>query len=301
MGFKNSHPIVHLLYFTSVIAGLLLFRHPIYLALSLVSALVYTLLESRGRAWRLGVILAPAIVLYAIYYASYHHFGVTVLAENTIGNAITTESCIYGLVLGATVGSLVLWIYLIHRIITMDEVGYLLGRISPGVSLVFSIFLRMLSRITAQRNRIIEARSGIGKGVRQGRWWQWIYNRISIFSILLTWVLETLPAMADAMKSRGKELRGRSSYSLYLLDDRDRLQIVYLATMLVVTGMAHALGQTKAVYDPEIYIPQRLALTPWFHLAYAGLCLMPALLDVLTAWRFAYGRRNVKERNCDEK
>lgn len=301
MGFRNSHPFVHLLYFLAVIYTLLAFSNPVYLLIAFVSAIIYACQCSAGKIWKYIVAIFPLIILYAMYYASYHHFGVTVLGENRIGNSLTAEAYLYGMVVGVTAAAFVLWLYILHQSISMDEIGYLLGRVSPGASLMFSIFLRMLSRIHQQRRYVLEARNGIGKGVSRGKWWSRIYNRISVFSIMLTWILETLSSMADSMKSRGKNLRGRTSYSRFIFDDRDRAQMLFITAMLVLSLMAHTLGQTNAIYDPEIIIPPPMPLTPLFYMGYAGLCLMPSVIDVFSGVRFAWNRRNVKEKCINEK
>lgn len=301
MGFHNSHPFVHLLYFATVIATLLQSTHPVYLLIALASAIIYALLCSKGKIWKMIIAISMLIILYALYYGSYHHFGVTVLGVNKIGNSLTAESYLYGIVIGATIAALILWLYILQQSISMDEIGYLLGRVSPTASLMFSIFLRMLSRIHQQRRYVLEARSGIGKGISEGKWWSRIYNRISIFSIILTWVLETMPAMADAMKSRGKNLRGRTAYSKFIFDDRDRAQTLFIITVFILTRMAHVLGQTNVIYDPAIIFPNPVTFTPLFYIAYAGLCLMPCVIDVCTRWRFARDRRNVKGNHIDEK
>lgn len=301
MGFRNSHPFVHLLYFAMVIYTLLTLSHPAYILITFVSAIIYALLCSAGKIWKHIVIIFPLIILYAMYYASYHHFGITVLGENRIGNSLTAEAYLYGMVVGVTVAALILWIYVLHQSISMDEIGYLLGRVSPTASLMLSIFLRMMSRIYQQRRYVLEARSGIGKGVSEGKWLSRIHNRISIFSIMLTWILETLPSMADSMKSRGKNLRGRTSYSRYNFDDRDRMQVLFIIAMFILTRMAHVLGQTNVTYDPEIIIPAPMLLTPLFYMSYAGLCLMPTVMDIVAGIRFAWNRKNVKEKCINEK
>lgn len=57
-----------------------------------------------------GLALAPCILLFALFYAGYTHFGVTVLAKNFIGNNLTLESFVYGMVLGTTAASVLLWL-----------------------------------------------------------------------------------------------------------------------------------------------------------------------------------------------
>ena len=42
MGFEQCHPAVNFLYFAAVIAGMIAFKHPIFLAISFGCAFVYS-------------------------------------------------------------------------------------------------------------------------------------------------------------------------------------------------------------------------------------------------------------------
>lgn len=79
-----------------MLTGTILFRQPVFLCLSYVCAFLY-LLKLRGlRALIPGLGLLPLALLYALWYGSYHHFGLTVLGVNFIGNQVTLESFLCG-------------------------------------------------------------------------------------------------------------------------------------------------------------------------------------------------------------
>ena len=105
---------------------------------------------------------------YAARYASYEHFGVTVLTVNMIDNQITMESLVYGLVNGFIFATVCIWFCCIFMLITADKVVYMFGRISPKLSLFLSILLRTVPRIKTRAKRIEISREGIGKGIVQG-------------------------------------------------------------------------------------------------------------------------------------
>ena len=89
MEFSRYHPAINFLYFAAVLAGTILFRQPVYLALSYVCAFLY-LLKLRGlRALIPVLLLLPFALLFALWYGSYHHFGIKVLGINFIGNQVT--------------------------------------------------------------------------------------------------------------------------------------------------------------------------------------------------------------------
>ena len=94
MGFERCHPAVNFIYFTTVIAGMIVFQHPIFLLISFTCAFVYSIKRNGWRAFVFNTVLLPLIAAYAFYYSTYNHFGVTVLHQNFIGNNMTLESLV---------------------------------------------------------------------------------------------------------------------------------------------------------------------------------------------------------------
>ena len=54
------------------------------------------------------------------------------------------------------------------------------------------------------------------------------------------------------MKSRGSALRGRTAFSIYRFDNRDRAFVIALFSGIILTGMGAILGATEMFYDPVI-------------------------------------------------
>ena len=103
MGFERCHPAVNFIYFVAVIAGMVGFIHPIFLAISFLCAFAYSVKRNGGKALFFNLLLLPFVAAFALYYSSYHHFGVTVIRQNFIGNRMTVEALVYGFVLGFVV------------------------------------------------------------------------------------------------------------------------------------------------------------------------------------------------------
>ena len=282
MGFEACHPAVNLIYFAAVMFGMLSFQHPVFLAISFLCAFVYSLKRNREKALLFNLCLLPCIVAFALYYSSYHHFGMTVLWQNHIGNNMTLESFVYGNVLGLQVAGTMIWMSCVYSVFSSDKVVYLFGKVSPRLSLFLAILLRMVPRIKAEAKRIHTARKGLGKGIDQGNLWQRIKNGIRIFSMLISWTIGSLATMSDSMRSRGSSLRGRTAFSIYRFDNRDRLFVIGLFLCLTLTAMAMLQGLTDMVYDPLI-LWESIAATNWIFCAgYAILCLMPLGLELWT-------------------
>ncbi len=288
MGFEKCHPAVNFIYFTAVIAAMVLFRHPVFLAVGLLSGFAYSLHRGGRRAAVFNLCLLVLAGAFAIYYSSYNHFGMTVLGKNSIGNNLTLESLVYGLVLGLTAAGVGMWFACVHSVVTADKVVYLFGRLSPRLSMYLAIMLRLVPRIKCEARRINTARQGIGRGVNQGNLIQRFGNGLRIVSMLISWLIEALSTAGVSMASRGSRLRGRRAFSIYRFDIRDRLYVIAMFACLTLTAMAVLLGMTAASYDP------RISLSPvsWvFTGGYALLCLLPLLLELWTEYRFQKARR----------
>ena len=287
MGFEACHPAVNLIYFAAVIFGMLSFQHPVFLAISFLCAFAYSLKRNREKALLFNLCLLPCIVAFALYYSSYHHFGMTVLWQNHIGNNMTLESFVYGNVLGLQVAGTMIWMSCVYSVFSSDKVVYLFGKVSPQLSLFLVILLRMVPRIKAEAKRINTARKGLGKGIDQGNLRQRIKNGIRIFSMLISWTIGSLATMSDSMRSRGSSLRGRTAFSIYRFDNRDRAYVITLFVCLTLTVMAILLGLTDMVYDPRISWEPILETDILFCIGYAVLCLMPLILELWTDYRFS--------------
>ena len=293
MGFEKCHPAVNFIYFATVIAGMIVFQHPIFLLISFVCAFAYSIKRNGWKALVLNVILIPCVVAFAFYYSSYNHFGVTVLHQNMIGNNMTLESLVYGFVLGLVIAGVLIWFSCVYSVFTTDKVVYLFGKVSPRLSLFLSIILRMVPRIKKEAKKINTAQRGIGRGASQGNIFQRLRNSIRILSMLITWTIDSLTLVSESMRSRGSSLRGRKAFSIYRFDNRDRAYVITLFTCLTLIIMGVLLKQTDILYDPRIRMNPITSMSWFFYAGYGIFCLMPMGLELWTEYRFWKARKEL--------
>ena len=293
MGFEKCHPAMNFIYFTTVIAGMIVFQHPIFLLISFACAFIYSIKRNGWKALVFNVILIPCVVAFAFYYSSYNHFGVTVLHQNMIGNNMTLESLVYGFVLGLVIAGVLIWFSCVYSVFTTDKVVYLFGKVSPRLSLFLSIILRMVPRIKKEAKKINTAQRGIGRGANQGNVFQRLRNSIRILSMLITWTIDSLTLVSESMRSRGSSLRGRKAFSIYRFDNRDRAYVITLFTCLTLIIMGVLLKQTDILYDPRIRMNPITSMSWFFYAGYGIFCLMPLMLEVWTEYRFKKARRQL--------
>ena len=142
------------------------------------------------------------------------------------------------------------------------------------------------------------AQKGIGRGSNQGNLWQRFINCLRIFSMLITWMISALALEADSMRSRGSLLRGRTAFSIYRFDNRDRAFVIALFSCITLTAMGVILGATEMFYNPRIIWKPLDTLRIATAIGYAVLCLMPMGLELWTEYRFRKARLKQKEKHC---
>ena len=290
MGFEACHPAVNFIFFASVLWGSVYFQHPVFLAIAWLCAFAYSVRRAGRKAVVFNLCLLPLIVVFALYYSAYHHFGVTVLRKNFIGNSMTLESLVYGLVIGLRFATVCMWLEALFSVVSSDKVIYLFGKVSPRLSLFLTILLRFLPRLSREAGRINLARKAIGRGAGQGSPFRRLMNCLEVFSMLITWMISALALESDSMRSRGSLLRGRTAFSLYRFDNRDRAFVISLFTCITLTLMGVILGSGKMWYNPRIVWRPLNAIGILTAAGYLVLCLMPLGLELWTDYRFRKAR-----------
>lgn len=292
MRFDSYHPTINLLFFTAAILCTICFNHPVFAGISYTAAFAYSVKLNGKRALLFDLCLVPFIAAYAGFYSYYNHFGITPLRQNFIGNSITLEALTYGTVLGIIIAAFIMWMSCLFAVFSADKVVYLFGRVSPKLSLFLSILLRSVPRIRESAGRINVSQRGVGRGVKDGSLPRRLLNVLRLFSILITWTLESFVESARSMKCRGYSLKGRTAFSIYRFDNRDRGFVIGLTVCLTLTFMAAILDQTDIYYDPEIIMNRITPMSYLFYIAYAVLLLMPLMMQIVGEYRFIKSRKN---------
>jgi len=162
---------------------------------------------------------------------------------------------------------------------TSDKFIYIFGRIIPVMSLIISMALRFVPRYIEQFNMVREAQKCMGRDITDGNVFQKIKNSLIIFSITVTWALENAVETADSMKSRGYGLPGRTAFSIYRFDERDKMVVIWLVFCVLFVGGGKAVGGMKLSFFPYISAAEFMPLTVSFQLVFMVLCFTPVVIN----------------------
>jgi len=278
--FSSYHPIINFSYFCAVILFGMFFLHPVLLTMSLLGAFSYSAYLNGKKAikFNLGFLL-PMMIVVCLINPLFNHRGVTILGYLR-DNPITLESIVYGLVTGFMFATIILWFSCYNAIMTSDKFVYLFGRIIPALSLVFSMVLRFVPKFKAQIKVVSNAQKCVGRDVSNGSTLEKTKHGLKILSIMMTWALENAIDTADSMKSRGYGLHGRTAFSIFRFDSRDKLLLAAILFITAIILMGAALGQNTIQYFPMIKIPEITTISIIVYIAYLILCFLPIILNV---------------------
>lgn len=273
--------------------------HPVSLLISLGSAATYQICLNGRKAVRYQMrFILPMALLAAIINPAFNHEGVTILTYLPTGNPLTLESIVYGVAAAILLAAVVIWFSCYSEVITSDKFVYLFGRIIPALSLVLSMTLRFVPKFKAQIHVVSEAQRCIGRDVSTGTVLQRIKNAITILSIMITWSLENAIETADSMKSRGYGLTGRTAFSIYRFDGRDKIVLAWLGFCGFFLVSGWIAGGFYWRYYPTVQGAARTPLTISFYLVELLLCLTPVWMDLQADWAWKRLTRNKETGSC---
>ena len=279
--FKSYHPIVNFIYFVFVIGFSCFFMHPIALCISLVSGFTYSVMLKGKKAIRNNLIyMLPMFLVMALINPDFNHEGVTIIEYLPGGNPLTLESIIYGLCAAVMIVSVICHFSCYNEIMTSDKFIYLFGKIIPSLSLIISMTLRFVPKFSSQLKVVTNAQRCMGRDMRHGSIIKRAKNGLNILSIMTTWSLENAIETADSMKARGYGIKGRTAFSIFTFDKRDKKALICILLLGAYTLAGNLMGAMDFSYFPSMkwagFSPFGISV----FLSYLLLCMFPVIIEL---------------------
>lgn len=279
--FKTYHPIVNFTYFVFVIGFSCVFMHPVSLLISLISGFIYSVMLKGKKAVKTNLIyMLPMIALMSLINPLFNHEGVTIIKYLPSGNPLTLESVLYGFVAAAMISSVICHFSCYNEVMTSDKFLYLFGKAIPALALVISMTLRFVPKFTAQLKIVADAQRCMGRDVSNGNIIRRAKCGLKILSIMTTWALENAIETADSMKSRGYGLPGRTSFSIFTFDKRDKKALFCILLLGVYTIAGRLMGGMKFGYFPRIKGAEASLFNISIFVSYLLLCMCPVIIEL---------------------
>lgn len=280
--FYTYHPILNMLFFIVVITTTVFLLNPIILVLSYIAAFIYSIKLKGTKALKFNLLYMIPLMLFAAgMNVLFVHEGATILGYFSNGNPITLESLVYGMFSALMIGSVIIWFSCFNEIISSDKTIYLFGRVLPKTSLIFSMILRLVPMYKAQIKIISNAQRGIGRDFMTGNIFQRAKNGLKILSIMLTWALENGVETADSMKARGYGLKGRTSFTIFRFDSRDRVLAASLGVLILVFIYGLGIGTFYFRIYPTVKWGTFSTYSIPFYISIAIIFFLPVIIGIM--------------------
>lgn len=284
--FSAFHPVVNFSFFAIILAFAMLFQHPVFLGVTLVSAFIFSWMLNGRKALRLCLLFClPMFLFIAIANPLFNHRGGTTLFY-FLDNPITLEAILYGLCSAASLVAVIVWFSCYNKIITSDKFLYMFGRITPAVALLITMTIRMIAKLKVHLKTIYKAQQAIGLDQRTGNVLARIKKGMRVLSILLSWSMEDAIETADSMKARGYGLKNRNTFSLFIFDKRDGLVLGLIAVLALICFAGYFEGYGTMEFYPMVKPLKVSASTIALYLTFSLLAFLPIIIEVKESWKW---------------
>lgn len=273
--FDAYHPLVPFACMAAPIVFCMCAFQPVYTALSLLGALVYSICL---RGWcQVALTLRwqlPLVLVVAVLNPFFSAMGSTELFRIGV-RAIYLESLLYGLDMGLMLVAVILWFSSASHVLPADRMMALFGRVAPTFALMMSMTNRLVPRLVARGAQIAAVQDTCMAG-QAGAARDRLTARLRQVSVLMAWSMEDSLEVADAMRARGwRSSVRRTTYSRYRFHGFDTMFLAVLAVLVAVNvGFALFLCSQYSFY------PTIDPLGPWWaYTPYALLVFLPSLMQ----------------------
>lgn len=279
--FATYHPIINFMYFVLVLVCSMFFMHPLCLLISVSCAFTYSVVLKGKKSVKFTLLyMLPMMIMAALLNPAFNHEGATVLTYLSSGNPLTLESITYGWAAATMLVAVLLWFTCYNVIMTSDKFIYLFGRIIPALSLILSMVLRFVPKFREQIKAISNAQRCVGRDVSNGSIIQRAKHGITILSIMITWALENSIETADSMKARGYGLPGRTAFSIYRFDKRDKKALLVIGGLGLYVIIGALFGGVYFRYFPTMKGVEVSIYSISVFLAYFAMSISPVAIEL---------------------
>lgn len=295
--FSKLHPIVNFIYFVAIIGFTMFFMHPIFLGISLISAIIYVAYLQGLNGIKNNLLMSIYIIVMVVLVNMLVSSNGETILFYIANKSISLESIYYSIASSVMFITVFMWFSCYNKIMTSDKFIYLFGKRFPSLSLIISMVFRLIPNFKIQTKKIKDAQKAMGRNFDEGTVLEKIKNGIKLISILITWALENSIETVDSMKARGYGLDGRSNFSIYKFKKRDKiyLSILLLLLGIIISGVFY--GESYINYFPSFIMRDRNLYSYVIYTTYGILGIFPIIINVQR--NFLLERdNNDKNRKC---
>ena len=262
---------------------------PYFVLVTLIFAWIYSFMLKGRKALKQNLMMTiPIMIIMGAVNTIFVHNGATILFYIS-DLRITLEALVFGLVSAMILSSVLIWFSCFSVIMTSDKLIFIFGRTRPVMGLTLSMIFRFIPLLRERFNEIRLGQMAMGRAEERhfiGKVRQFIKE----ISILISWSLESSIETADSMESRGYGLKGRTSFHLFRMMDRDKILIALFTTSGAILIAALIMGLTDIYYYPMITLGSWGIFKIIAFSLYVILLLVPVVMDLGTLRKWQLSR-----------
>lgn len=280
---KTFNPVVLLVYFIGILVFIMFSQSIFVSSVAFICgflALVFSekfLNVLRSFAFYLSIIAVTALL-----NPLFSHRGQTILFfMNDI--PITMESVCYGAYLGTSMANCILWLRLLGRAVSQDDVMALLGRFAPQTSLIVAMSMGFLPKIKRKFSELDFAQRGNGIYTADSRTDKIRFGS-ALFTTLFGWSVESSISSSLSMKARGYGFSRRSCSRKIKFRVKDFMALIFVVLGFLLLYFFLATGISTQFY-PIISKPS----TKYFQNGFiVFMLILPFILQLkeVLKWKF---------------
>ncbi len=232
---KCRHPLVSFTFFVMAVCSSLIFKHPLFLAVSLIMALTVNLYLRNFKLLKSLLYMVPVFAFLGALNPVVSHYGKTVLF-NLFANPqrpVTLEALVYGLNSALLMLTVTVWCLAFSKVMTSEKLTFLFAPFFPALSVMFVMILRLIPFYGRRAAEISDGRKGLG--LEKGNsLWQKIKEKFSVMNAVTSSVLEDGRCTADSMVERGWGSAKRSCFAGYVFGFKDFVFLVLMTGFMAL-------------------------------------------------------------------
>ena len=273
----HLNPFVLLCYFAAA-AGISMFSmNPLIQIFSLAGALSFFFVRNAGKKTGMHFFLFLTALAVAVLNPLFQHNGATVLFVLN-GNPVTKEACIYGAVAALMLLATLYWFRSFSELMTSDKILYLFGRISSKLALLLSMAMRYIPLFGLQLKKTAQVQKAMGN-FKEENAVDRIRGYVRVFSVTVTWALETGILTADSMEARGYGEGKRSSFAIFRFYRKDGYFLAGIAALFLIAVYGIATEAVAFQYYPTVLSHEQTWISILVYGAYGILAFLPTAAE----------------------
>ena len=251
---KNVHPYIIILYFSTLLFWIVVYKHPISNVVFLMSLLLVAISltkVTKQLLFRYSIL----IVLITISNPIFVREGIDILYQNQY-IIITKQALVYGVFVAFLIISVLLLYEIMQVYLTSEHILYVFNKHATVLGLLLMLIFRMIPKCKRKIKDIQEVQNTLHHK-HKGLWYM-LRSVKDQFLVLFTWIFESSLILYESMKARGYQNK-RTHFHIFYWQPIDTFYVSVIGLLNI--GMYIGYQRCQNFYYYPVMAPITLQST----------------------------------------